>query len=260
MSLIEHSITESGVATLWLNDPEHRNAMSEEMAGEFKSAIEILANTQNLRCVILTGKGSAFSAGGNLQMLKAKSQLDRNTNRQRMLDFYHAFLSILSLPVPVIAAINGHAIGAGLCLASACDFRVVAQGAKLGFTFTRLALHPGMGATYFLPRLVGQTYASDFLISGRLFTAQEAVQCGLTNQITTADQVVAQAEAIAQSICLTGPAATTGLLTTLRPAPEELETFLIREAEEQAEGYARDEFLEGVTATIERRPPKYRSL
>ena len=107
-------------------------------------------------------------------MLKNKAALDAETNRQAMLQFYRAFLSILELPVPTIAAVNGHAIGAGFCLALACELRVASADAKLGLTFTRLGLHPGMGATCFLPRIAGFAVANDLLISGRVLEAGEA--------------------------------------------------------------------------------------
>ena len=117
MSLIKLSCDEQGIATLTLNDPDRRNAMSVEMAAEFKQVVSELSHQTNIRVLILTGAGNAFAAGGDLQMLKTKSELDFETNRQRMLEFYDSFLCIQSLDFPTIAAVNGHAIGAGACLA-----------------------------------------------------------------------------------------------------------------------------------------------
>ena len=257
MSIVTIQKSPDGIATLTLNDPDRRNAMGQEMAKAFKSAITEIADDRQLRSLIVTGRGKAFAAGGDLQMLKAKSEFDFETNRQLMLDFYNSFLCLQKLKVPTIAAVNGHAIGAGLCVAMACDFRVFSNLAKLGFTFTKLALHPGMGATLFLPRITGIAVATDLLVSGRLFSADEAMQLGLVRQVVEPDEVITTALNIAQSINSTGPEAIADLLQTLRPSPDELQMAIEREATQQAHGYAREEFLEGVNATIEKRPPQY---
>ncbi len=205
----------------------------------------------------MCGAGDAFAAGGDLQMLQAKAKLDPDTNYQQMLEFYHSFLCIQTLAVPTIAAVAGHAIGAGLCLAMACDFRIISKQAKLGFTFTKLALHPGMGASLFVPRVAGTGVALDLLVSGRVFSAEEAKQLGLTQRVVERAEVMPAAVELAESLLLTGPAAVAGLLQTLRPSPAELQTALEREAREQSRGYARAEFLEGITATIEKRQPEF---
>lgn len=259
MSLVTINESENGIIELTLNDPNRRNAMGQEMADSFRSAVGEISRDPKLRSLIITGAGQAFAAGGDLQMLKAKSQLDVATNRQRMLEFYHSFLCIQSLAVPTIAAVNGHAIGAGLCVAMACDFRVIASSAKLGFTFTKLALHPGMGASLFAPRIAGMSVAIDLLVSGRVFSADEALRLGLTHHVVESEQVMTRSIEIAQSLQLTGPQAVAGLLQTLRPSPKELQVALEREADEQAKGYARDEFIEGVNAMIEKRTPKFGS-
>ena len=109
-----------------------------------------------MRAAILTGAGRAFSAGGDLDWLMARHRDTPENNVAVMTEFYKRFLVLRRLPVPVIAAINGPAIGAGLCLAvGGADLRVASTGAKLGVTFTKLGLHPGMAATFFLPQLVG---------------------------------------------------------------------------------------------------------
>lgn len=257
MSFVNVENTGDGIATLILNDPDRRNAMGEDMAAAFRSAIGELSVDSSVRVLIITGAGKAFAAGGDLNMLKAKSQLDAATNRERMLQFYESFLCIQSLRFPTIAAVNGHAIGAGLCVAMACDFRVIASNAKLGFTFTKLALHPGMGASLFVPRIAGMSVAIDLLVSGRLFSPSEALSLRLTQHVVDPQEVISTAQEIAFNIQLTGPQAVAGLLETLRPTSVDLRSALEREAEEQARGYARQEFIEGVTATIEKRPPRF---
>ena len=193
MSLVDLQLTPRGVATLTLNDPRRRNAMGAEMARSFAQRIGELQSHSGLRSVILTGAGSAFAAGGDLEMLREKAAAAPEANRVAMLEFYDAFLGILKLPVPIIAAINGSAIGAGFCLALACEVRVASTEAKLGLTFTRLGLHPGMGATCLLPRIAGWAVASDLLISGRVVNAAEARTMGLVNDIVAPELLMARA-------------------------------------------------------------------
>lgn len=130
-------------ATITFNDPDRLNALSLEMAAVFPQIIDELKSQSDLRCVVLTGAGRAFSAGGNLDMIAEKKHKTAEQNTEEMLQFYSSFLCIRDLPVPTIAAINGHAIGAGLCVALACDLRVASESAKLGVNFTKLGLSPG---------------------------------------------------------------------------------------------------------------------
>jgi enoyl-CoA hydratase len=174
-----------------------------------------------------------------------------------MLDFYASFLCIRTLGVPVIAAINGHAIGAGLCVACACDIRIAAEGAKLGLTFTRLGLHPGMGATYFVPKVLGYARAQEFLLTARVIAAAEAVEFGLVSRVVPVGSTISAAREIAAEILSCGPESVSQLLVSLRGSDAELEAALEREATYQAENYAGAEFLEGVSALIEKRQPAF---
>ncbi len=258
MTLAQLKNVEAGIVELVLNDPARRNAMGEEMALAFRQAVHELADRPGLRAVVISGNGVAFSAGGDLAMLRQKAALDREDNRRRMLDFYDAFLCMLQLPVPIIAAINGHAIGAGLCLAIACDLRIVAANAKLGFTFTRLGIHPGMGATWFLPRVTNHAAATELLVTGRIFTASEAKAYGLVTSVVEPAVCQSSALELAKELLLCGPQAVAGLLETLRPRSDELRVALEREAEQQSLNYRSAEFLEGIDAALEKRPPRFR--
>ena len=234
--------------------------MGEAMADEFAALVQKLKTdpqTSKLRALILTGAGRAFSAGGDLQMLKKKTELAGEENRLRMHKFYNSFLSILSLNVPIIAAINGHAIGAGLCVACACDIRIGGDKAKLGFTFVKLGLHPGMGATYFLPRVIGVAAASELMLTGRVIDADAAMNIGLVSSVVPSDQVVAEAMKVAQEITSSGPEAVRQLLESLRGDRATLSSCLEREALCQSVNYASAEFKEGVQAAIEKRAPKF---
>ena len=174
-----------------------------------------------------------------------------------MLDFYQSFLCMLNLPVPIIAAVNGHAIGAGFALALACDARVISTTAKLGLNFSRLGLHPGMGATLFLPRLAPRGVASDLLIAGRIIDAEAALQYGLANLIIEANEVLPEATRLAESYRSSAPDAVSGLLSTIRPAANEIQATLEREAAEQARNFTGPEFQEGMAAAVEKRRPNF---
>ncbi len=256
MNLV-HIASDRELAIITLNDPDRRNAMSQQMAAEFSAVVGQLRSDTAIRAVILTGAGSAFAAGGDLEMLRKKAALSPEENRKLMLEFYDCFLGIQSLPCPTIAAVNGHAIGAGLCVALACDFRLVAHGAKLGFPFTRLGLHPGMGATHFLPRIIGHDAASDLLITGRTITADEAAKLGMFREVCSNEELMESARRLAELQSPTGPSAVAGLLETLRPSKSDLQAALEREATEQSRNYAHPEFLEGITAAIEKRSPNF---
>ncbi len=253
MALVLQTIDSDGIATITLNDEANLNAMSDEMAAEFARTVQSLKNQTTLRAVILAGAGKAFSAGGHLSMLEAKRSKSPEENRRGMLSFYSSFLCIREIRVPLIAAIHGAAVGAGLCVACACDFRVASDNAKLGFTFLKLGLHPGMGATYFVPRIVGASVASELLLTGRVITAHEALRLGIVSQVCAPSDLMKEARRIATEILTCGPEATAQLLDTMRGPPELLSTALEREALCQSVNYASAEFAEGVAAVKEKR-------
>ncbi|MCB0338795.1 MAG: enoyl-CoA hydratase/isomerase family protein [Bdellovibrionales bacterium] len=257
MSLVLYESVSKTVGKITFHDPDHLNAMGEDMADEFKKVIDGLKGNRNLRALILTGAGRAFSAGGHLNMLEDKTKLSGEENRIRMLEYYRSFLGMLDLSIPLVAAINGHAIGAGLCVACACDVRVCAQSAKLGFTFTRLGLHPGMGATYFLPRLIGISAASELMLTGRVIDAKRASEIGLVSEVVGDNLALTRALEIAEEISLCGPEANRQLLQTLRSGTGSLTQALEREASSQAINYASPEFKEGVRAAIEKRQASF---
>ena len=160
------------VALVVFDDPERRNAMTEAMGRALTKVMARLAADAAVRAVVLTGAGVAFSAGGDLAMIEDKSRAGRAEpgeaararNQAFMRDFYRLFLSVRDLPCPSIAAIQGAAIGAGLAVALACDLRIAAREARLGLNFAKLGIHPGMGSSWTLPRLVGPAHAADLLV------------------------------------------------------------------------------------------------
>jgi len=215
------------VAKVTFNAPDRLNALTVAMAEEFSHKLRqdlINGSQKNLRAVVLTGAGRAFSAGGDIQWLierHSKSQ-DRDANVETMLDFYKSFLSPLrQLPCPVIAAINGPAIGAGACVAvRGCDIRYASTKASLGFTFTKIGLHPGMAGTHFLPKLIGPSKATDLLLTGKVINAQEAFQYGLVDKVC--DDPVKDALDLAETLCTsTSSAAVRETILTLRSKQEQ---------------------------------------
>ncbi len=257
MGFVTRSVDAHGIATLTLNDQDNLNAMSEEMAQEFSAAVAALRNDAAVRAVILTGAGKAFSAGGHLAMLEAKRAKSGEVNRVGMQTFYDAFLCILNLKVPLIAALNGAAVGAGLCLACACDVRVASVDAKLGFTFLKLGLHPGMGATFLVPRIVGRSMATELLLTSRVINANEALRIGLVSRVCPKESVLQEAHTIAYEMISCGPEASAQLLETMRCDMSNLSNALTREALCQSINYAGAEFAEGLAAVKEKRSPNF---
>jgi enoyl-CoA hydratase/carnithine racemase len=144
-SLVEVSVVDR-IGLITLNDPARLNALTVDMGDAFVVAVDQMtaaAKQQQVRAVVVTGKGDAFSAGGDLNWLTARHTSTPFLNSSIMVDFYNRFLSVRKIPVPTICAINGSAIGAGMCMTLACDMRIAATNAKIGFTFSKLGIHPG---------------------------------------------------------------------------------------------------------------------
>lgn len=249
------------IAVIVLDDPDRRNAMTEALAAEFAAGIGELSVDPTVRAVVVTGAPPAFSAGGDLDMLEAhargarENDLDTVTLMRR---FYDDFLSVRGLPVPVVAAINGHAIGAGLCVALACDLRVVASDAKLGLPFGRLGLYPGMGATWMLPRAIGTMHAARLLYTGESIDGVEATTLGLCLRHLPAADVLDDALTLADAISQASPLVVRQLKARLADAATAtLEATLEAEARAQAVGYRSDDLREGLAAARERRQPTF---
>jgi enoyl-CoA hydratase len=252
--------TDDGVAVLTLDDPERRNAMTEDMGDALAAACTELADDATVRAVVLTGTPPAFSAGGDLGMLEELGRLTRDEGfdaTDHMRTFYRRFLAVRRLPQPVIAAINGHAVGAGLCVALACDLRLVAREAKVGLNFARLGLHPGMGGSWLLPRALGDQQARLWLYTGRLVPGDEAAEAGLALEALPGDEVLAAARDLAAEIATASPVVVQQLKTTLEELPVDLDDALEREATAQALNYGTEDLLEGLTAVRDRRAPHF---
>jgi len=254
--LVSSSLLDDGkIAVITLNNPAKLNALTEPMGDELTSQIQELKSNQSIRAAVLTGAGKAFSAGGDLDWLLQRHRDTPDNNIDVMVQFYKRFLVMRDLPVPVIGAINGAAIGAGFCLAlGGTDIRVADTKAKMGLTFAKLGLHPGMAATHFLPQIAGPQVAADLMLTGRLVDAQEALRLGLVAQVS--DNSLETGLKIARDICLSAPTAVSTLLQTLRDKQNiNLEESMRREAEAQAVCYPTQDLKEGVTALQDKRKP-----
>ena len=171
---------------------------------------------------------------------------------------YEPFLSLLDVEVPVVGAINGHAIGGGFGLALLCDLRYARRDAKYGVTFTRLGLHPGMAVTYLLPRIVGLPRAADWLFTSRLFDGNEGAGCGLFNEALPGDEVLPRALKVARTIASNGPIAVRMTKRSLlRELGWDIRAAAFRESFAQAVTVETDDAEEGIAAALERREPRF---
>lgn len=262
-SLVTLEVVDGGIAKVVLNNPKHLNALTVPMGeafGDVMEEVNKLAVKGDVRVAVLTGAAHAFSAGGDLKWLYERTQATPVENEKTMIAFYSRFLSPLrKLPVPTIAAINGPAIGAGMCVSLACDMRVAAKHAKIGFTFVSLGLHPGMGCTHYLPKIAGIETASRLLLSGEIIHGDEALKLGIVGEnCDDYDSCIDVALNRAKLISKAGPLAVQANLISLRRRLDEgLERALQREASAQALCYATSDFAEGLDAIKTKRTPEF---
>jgi len=246
------------IAVVTFDLPERRNAMSEAMTASWVRLVEDLRGDPELAAVVVTGAGSAFNAGGDLSWIVSEPDAAVADLRGRMLTFYRQWLSVKTLEVPVIAAVNGHAIGAGFALALACDIRYVAETAKLGVPFTSLGLHPGMATTWSLPNVASPAVARDLLLTGRIITGAEAVGLGLASLAAPADEVLDRAVEAAERVAAAAPLATRLTVTALRDGGHaSYEDALQWEGLAQALTLATEDVNEGIAAAAAKRAPTF---
>jgi enoyl-CoA hydratase len=248
-----------GVALLTLDLPDRRNAMSAEMTDSWVRAIDALAADASLRCVVVTGEGTAFCSGGDTSWIGSEPDASVDELRDRMIGFYRRWLSIRRLEVPTVAAVSGPAIGAGLCLALACDLRYAADTARLGAPFVRLGMHAGMAATYLLPNAVGDAHARELLLTGRTVGADEALRLGLVSRVFEVDGFLGEVLDVARGIAGTAPVASRLTKVALQHGGHaDFETALQWEALAQPVTLATEDLQEGIRAAKEKRSPAFR--
>jgi enoyl-CoA hydratase len=249
---------DGGVVTITLNRPDVRNAMTPELTEAFAAAIGDIRDDAGTRAVVVTGAGSAFCAGGDLSWIAPGPGASVPEMRAKMRRFYSKFLSVRGLDVPVIAAVNGPAIGAGLCLALACDIRIVGEDAKMSTAFVRLGMHPGMAATFLLTKLVGTSRAADLLFTGRTFDGREAERLGVVNRAVPSGRVLDEAKALASEIAANAPLPMGMVKRAIYIAERaDMETMVEYEGLAQPITMATEDLLEGLDAAKARRRPDF---
>jgi len=237
------------VRVLTLNRPEARNALSAELRTELIQCLQEAENDGAVGAIVLTGAGNAFAAGADLKELLARS----SDEQRHFLQPPHVYSIVEGLRKPVVAAINGHALGAGLELATACDVRVCAAEAKLGQPEVSLGLLPGGGGTQRLARLVGAGQASRLVLTGDAIAADEAARIGLVDAVAPREQVVAKAVELAAAMARHDPealaAAKRALLAARGPSYAQ---GLAAEVEEFVRLHARPEAKARIQAFLDR--------
>ena len=195
---------EASVATVALNRPEVRNAIDDEMRSQFNAVIERVANDDAVRAVVLTGRGSAFCAGGDIfamqQRLQAPAGEIAFNGWRRQQRVHHSVAGLHGLGKPTIAAVNGPAAGLGADMALCCDFIIASDAASFAMSFIHRGLVPDGGGLYFLPRRVGLARAKELIFSGRRVEPAEALEIGLIDRLTSAQKLVEDAQAWAREL------------------------------------------------------------
>lgn len=249
--------TDGAVGIIRFNRPEVRNALNWETWIEFEDALKRLHADPNLRVALVSGTGDeAFVAGADLRMLKERSPQDAVNASTKVNEI---LLFIESMDEPVIAAINGWALGGGCELALACDIRLASDRAQIGQTEVRVGIMPGYGGNVRLMRLVGPGHAKELIYTGKIINAQEAERIGLVNRVIPHDKLWEEAMAMARQIAK-GPAAVHFAKKALFMASKHsyLEA-LQKDTELYGEVYKTQDFKEGVTAFLEKRKPAFKN-
>ncbi len=247
---------DAGVATLTLNRPEVMNSFNFSLLHALRDQIESFRFRRDLRVIIITGSGErAFCSGADL---KERATLGPDQVREYIYTIRNLFTSIEELNKPVIAAVNGIALGGGTELALASDIRIASSNASMGLTETRLAIIPGAGGTQRLPRLVGKGKAKELIFTGQRIDAQEALKIGLVNKICDPQDLLAECQKMAAMICETGPVAIEQAKYAINYGSEvDLGSGLAIESNCYAVTIPTKDRIEGLTAFREKRAPVY---
>lgn len=247
------------VALITLNQPELRNPISDVATVDaFITALEQCATRSDIRCVILTGAGSAFSAGGNIKDMQQKQGMfagDANAVRNAYAEVIQRIpLALAAFPLPIIAAVNGPAVGAGCDMAMYCDMRIASDNAFFAESFINVGLIPGDGGAWILPRIVGYARATQMALTGERIQADTALQWGMVNEVTSEHALLPRALELAVAISKKSPAAVKATKQLLRQGLQlDLSAVLQLSAAIQSGLHQGTEHMEAVTAMLEKR-------
>ena len=251
------------VVTLTMNEPERRNPLTGNSAvPEFIAALKRIHDDRDVRCVILTGAGSAFSSGGDV-----RNMLHQANGEVSGMQIRHDYrtgiqqlpLALFNLEVPVIAAVNGAAVGAGLDLACMCDIRIASDKAKFAESFVKLGIIPGDGGAWLLPRIVGMSRAAEMVFTGDTISADVALQWGLVSRVVAADELMPVAHELASRMAANPGHAVRLSKRLLREGLHtRLDTLLELSAAFQSLAHQTADHREAVNAFLEKRPPDFK--
>jgi enoyl-CoA hydratase/carnithine racemase len=255
---------DGAVITVTMNRPEDRNAITDpQQSAEFVTLAEDLARDRSVRAMVLTGAGKSFCAGGNVKSMREKAGMfagspfdQRNHYRTTVQRIGRA---MWELEVPVVAAINGHAIGLGLDITLMCDVRVMAEDAVVAESYVKLGIVPGGGGAWLLPRVVGLSNASLMTLTGDTIDAATALRYGLASEVVPAAEVLLRAQEIARRVAANPGHATRMAKRMMREGMDQkLPTHLEIAASYQALSHHTADHAEAIEAFLDRRPPKFR--
>ncbi len=253
------------ILTITLNLPEKRNPISDDaMVDALCDAFDAADRDMDVRCVILTGAGSAFCSGGDLKQMRPdtgglRASFPAQTRRNYKHGIQRLPLMFQALEVPVIAAVNGPAIGAGCDLACMCDIRIAGHSAKFAESFVKLGIIPGDGGAWLLPRIVGFSKAVELSLTGDTIDAAEALRIGLVSEVVADDQLIDTAKHIATKIAANPPHAVRMTKRLLREAQTaDLKNILEMSAAMQSLAHATKDNDEAIEAFMEKRTPEFK--
>jgi len=252
------------VVTLTINRPESRNPLGEEGDGElFAEAAGRINADRSVRCAILTGAGKAFSAGGNLKAMRERSGAFAGPGvliREGYRTGIHRMVRALwNIEVPLIAAVNGPAIGLGNDVACLADLRIAADGAVFGASFLRVGLVPGDGGAWILPRIVGTARAAELFFTGDTIDAATALAWGLVSKLVPAPQLMDEARALAARVCRQPPDVLRMTKRLMRDGQTaSFETLMEMSAAFQSLAHLTADHHEAVSAFFDKRPPEFK--
>ncbi len=249
----------NGVVTITLNRPEVLNAVNAELLEEVRLALEEARYDNEVAAVIVTGAGRAFSAGGDVKTMPERLKIKPAQRREGLRKSSRMVIAFQQIEKPVIAAVNGAAVGAGCSMVMACDIRIASEKAKFGLVFVKRGLHPDMGGSYFLPRIVGTARACEMIFTGKIIDAREADRIGLVNRVVPHENVMSEARELAEELAR-GPAVAIGMSKTAiyKGLESDLEAALDYEAFAQAICSQTEDAKEGVQSFLENRDPVFR--
>ena len=245
------------IGTITINRPEALNAMNSELIAELQKSVEECVANDEVGVIVITGSGEkAFVAGADIkamQKMSSRQALEFSREGQEMT------MVIENSPKPVIAAINGFALGGGCEIALACDIRIASENAKFSQPEVALGIIPGWGGTQRLPRLIGKGRAIEMIAGGQMIDAEEALRIGLVNHVVSLSELMEKANTLAKTILKNGPAAVGAAIKCIHKGyDEQLENALDIELNEFAELFETDEQREGTSAFVEKRKPNFR--